>query len=787
MTVFSRKPSLESVLQKVYTEAYQSSLQSVLKESSFEYKDALEQWKLTLSQITSGMALLDGTPPRTGQEKSLLASIMDTERQCHDRIGALEKKLGHTAPSEGPYPAGASNPYGTSTGAAGASTTVLNVSDLSLNEKRRPTRVAVGSKSPSSSEPALAPQPHPESPVFDFSDKFVSSPAMPKVSDMPYKMYSKKPNPAPLGSPLAVPSAKPAPSARSAPVLSEKPKSGLFSKSSKEQQQPTHRSSLDYPQPAPANYGHSMLSTLRSKNPLKSRKQHTPSNSMSRSTPSPRTSAENVSSKDQLQSQALTAAKQTAAAQQMAQAQAHAHAQSTAAAQYEAQQAAAQRAESPVQFAGFEGAFRSDSQPTSPVMPSSMEFPDPDTRPSSPSQTLPRPPGKPGQFQVVHEKVSTSTGRTMYRPRVVRTQGGPVPYQQQPPTRSINSGTRPKSTAVLADGKPENDQSDKETDELDDWDRMVREKIKQLRGVDKQAAEQIVSEVVLKGDKVSWDDIAGLERAKGSLKETVVYPFLRPDLFMGLREPVLGMLLFGPPGTGKTMLARAVAAESKSTFFSISASSLTSKFMGESEKLVRALFQIAKALAPSIIFVDEIDSILTQRADSGEHEASRRIKNEFLVQWSDLQSAAAGKSNNEDVRRVLVLGATNLPWAIDEAARRRFVRRQYIPLPEPFTRRVHLEKLLSHQKHGLTSADIDDLVTMTDGYSGSDLTALAKDAAMGPLRSLGDALLTTAPDQIRPMNKSDFVESMKSIRPSVSPEGLHAFEQWANMYGSSGA
>lgn len=165
-------------------------------------------------------------------------------------------------------------------------------------------------------------------------------------------------------------------------------------------------------------------------------------------------------------------------------------------------------------------------------------------------------------------------------------------------------------------------------------------------GVDENAAKQIFNEVVIQGDEVHWSDVAGLEIAKSALKETVVYPFLRPDLFLGLREPARGMLLFGPPGTGKTMLARAVATESKSVFFAISASSLTSKFLGESEKLVRALFVLAKELAPSIIFVDEIDSLLGARGD-GEHEATRRIKTEFLVQWSDLQRAAAGRETSE--------------------------------------------------------------------------------------------------------------------------------------------
>lgn len=241
------------------------------------------------------------------------------------------------------------------------------------------------------------------------------------------------------------------------------------------------------------------------------------------------------------------------------------------------------------------------------------------------------------------------------------------------------------------------------------------------KGVDESAAKQIFNEIVVQGDEVHWDDVAGLDAAKKALKEAVVYPFLRPDLFMGLREPARGMLLFGPPGTGKTMLARAVATESRSTFFAISASSLTSKWLGESEKLVRALFSLAKALAPSIIFVDEIDSLLSSRGGSSEHESTRRIKTEFLIQWSDLQRAAAGKAQTDkekqegDASRVLVLAATNLPWAIDEAARRRFVRRQYIPLPEGHVRATQLRTLLGHQKHSLNQKDIQVLVELTDG------------------------------------------------------------------------
>lgn len=324
--------------------------------------------------------------------------------------------------------------------------------------------------------------------------------------------------------------------------------------------------------------------------------------------------------------------------------------------------------------------------------------------------------------------------------------------------------------------------------EEEEWNRKVKHILKNLpKGVDEAAAKQILNEIVLRGDEVHWDDVAGLEIAKSALKETVVYPFLRPDLFMGLREPARGMLLFGPPGTGKTMLARAVATESKSVYFAISASSLTSKFLGESEKLVRALFALAKALAPSIIFVDEIDSLLGSRGGGSEHEATRRIKTEFLIQWSDLQKAAAGREDKEgDATRVLVLAATNLPWAIDEAARRRFVRRQYIPLPEPWVREQQFRRLLASQKHSLTSPQIAGLVELTEGFSGSDITALAKDAAMGPLRSLGEKLLHMKPEEIRGIEMADFEKGLVNIRPSVSRKGLREFEDWAREFGERG-
>lgn len=323
-----------------------------------------------------------------------------------------------------------------------------------------------------------------------------------------------------------------------------------------------------------------------------------------------------------------------------------------------------------------------------------------------------------------HEPQARSHRRER-RSRQVSTSSGSNEDTTKPAARVRRVKAKEAKEIVEADSQ-EHSSNGSEAEESPDeqlaWKKKKKDVLKNLpAGVDEAAAKQILNDIVIQGDEVRWSDVAGLEIAKNALRETVVYPFLRPDLFMGLREPARGMLLFGPPGTGKTMLARAVATESKSTFFSISASSLTSKYLGESEKLVRALFGLARTLAPSIIFVDEIDSLLSQRSGSGEHEATRRIKTEFLIQWSDLQRAAAGRETTEkdrergDANRVLVLAATNLPWAIDEAARRRFVRRQYIPLPEPTTRETQLRTLLGQQKHDLSEEDTRKLVDLTDG------------------------------------------------------------------------
>uniref|UniRef100_A0A4W4GU77 Katanin p60 ATPase-containing subunit A-like 2 n=1 Tax=Electrophorus electricus TaxID=8005 RepID=A0A4W4GU77_ELEEL len=190
----------------------------------------------------------------------------------------------------------------------------------------------------------------------------------------------------------------------------------------------------------------------------------------------------------------------------------------------------------------------------------------------------------------------------------------------------------------------------------------------------KELAAVISRDIYLHNPNVCWDDIIGLEAAKRLLKEAVVYPIKYPQLFTGILSPWKGLLLYGPPGTGKTMLAKAVATECSTTFFNISASSIVSKWRGDSEKLVRVLFELARYHAPSTIFLDELESVMGQRGvgHGGEHEGSRRMKTELLVQMDGL-----ARSND----LVFVLAASNLPWELDYAMLRRLEKRILVGLP----------------------------------------------------------------------------------------------------------
>ncbi|EAA12156.5 AGAP007769-PA, partial [Anopheles gambiae str. PEST] len=314
-----------------------------------------------------------------------------------------------------------------------------------------------------------------------------------------------------------------------------------------------------------------------------------------------------------------------------------------------------------------------------------------------------------------------------------------------------------------------NDNSSNEDSQEDEID-------ERLRNIDPKMVELIRSEIMDRFQPLSWDDIAGLEYAKTIIKEAVVWPILRPDIFTGLRKPPRGILLFGPPGTGKTLIGKCIASQSKSTFFSISASSLTSKWIGDGEKMVRALFAVAAVHQPAVVFIDEIDSLLCQRSDT-EHESSRRLKTEFLVQLD-------GAATAED-ERILIVGATNRPQELDEAARRRLVKRLYIPLPERSARIQILNRLLDRERNSLETDEIARIGDLTEGFSGADMKVLCHEASMGPIRSIPfDQLGDIAKDQVRPICYEDFRLALTKVKASVSQDDLQQYVVWDRTYGA---
>lgn len=323
---------------------------------------------------------------------------------------------------------------------------------------------------------------------------------------------------------------------------------------------------------------------------------------------------------------------------------------------------------------------------------------------------------------------------------------------------------------------------------------------KKLRGA-------LAGAILSEKPNVLWSDIAGLESAKEALKEAVILPVRFPQLFKGNRKPTSGILLYGPPGTGKSYLAKAVATEANSTFFSVSSSDLVSKWMGESERLVKQLFTMARENKPSIIFIDEVDALCGPRGE-GESEALRRIKTELLVQMNGVGTDSGG---------VLVLGATNIPWQLDAAIRRRFERRIYIPLPEEDARARMFDINIGDVPCECSNQDYKALASMTEGYSGHDIAVVVRDALMQPIRKIQQAThfkpvlgedgqekltpcspgdegarelswLDVGTDELQEpeLTIKDFIKSIKSNRPTVNAADIQNHTQFTDDFGQEG-
>lgn len=322
-----------------------------------------------------------------------------------------------------------------------------------------------------------------------------------------------------------------------------------------------------------------------------------------------------------------------------------------------------------------------------------------------------------------------------------------------------------------------------QVDELKKWKGYLKIELKRAERspeTDIDAArfeKRIEGEIMLARDDTTFKDIAGMKHVKVALTEMIILPSVRSDIYTGIRTPLRGLLLFGPPGNGKTYIARAVANEVNATFFSISATAFASSLVGDAENLLKALFTVARRKQPSLIFIDEIDSILTKRCEN-DQEHTHKLKTEFLVQFDGV---ATDRSDN-----VTVIGATNVPDELDDAARHRFDKRIYVGLPDKLTRRqlFDVELRQNNLANDLNSHQIEELVHKTRGYSASDLKSLCKEAAMMPLRKLKGGILTVKAEDIEKVENADFLKALVAIKPSVKTSSLKHLEDWNTKFGS---
>jgi vacuolar protein-sorting-associated protein 4 len=329
--------------------------------------------------------------------------------------------------------------------------------------------------------------------------------------------------------------------------------------------------------------------------------------------------------------------------------------------------------------------------------------------------------------------------------------------------------------AHLSGSRPRNRSSSAPSPEKED---RIVEDGESVSEEEQELLDTISGTIVTESPDVRWTDIAGLENCKQLLREAIVLPIIKPELFTGARKPWSGILLFGPPGCGKTLLAKAAATECNATFFSTSSADLLSKWLGESEKLISALFRVARIKAPSLIFMDEIDSVATKRGGGSESGGERRVKTQLLSEIQGLKSKGD--------KPMLVLGATNRPWDIDNAMLSRFEKKIHVPLPDLEARAAIFKIHTAGVNIALDDDDFVELAVRSEGYSGRDIANVCREVIMIPIRELDMGGLLENSDeqvQVRDVEMRDFIKTLKKVKPMTTGRDLSQYQQWAEEYG----
>jgi SpoVK/Ycf46/Vps4 family AAA+-type ATPase len=291
-------------------------------------------------------------------------------------------------------------------------------------------------------------------------------------------------------------------------------------------------------------------------------------------------------------------------------------------------------------------------------------------------------------------------------------------------------------------------------------------------GVSGKSSEELV---MTERPQVNWQEVVGLDTAKKAVKEAIVYPVQRPDLFpLGWPR---GILLFGPPGCGKTLLAAAVATEIDANFYSIDAASIMSKWLGEAEQNVSKLFTSARKVAnegkAAIVFVDELDSLMGNH--SNEVGGEIRVKNQFLKEMDGITDK--GKNLH-----IYVIGATNKPWDLDWAFIRRFQKRILVPLPDSSTR-LNMMQHYSSTLNIASDVDLPELARLAEGFSGSDIRDVCQSAQLSLIGEFFESGKATDKEaKPRPLTMADFRQILEERKPSVSLDMLTQYNRWFEAF-----